>query len=130
MSPGNPGRRFSERITVTNTGEVVKIFLLGMIVAFLAVIALRPQDNSALAAGGADRDGALMGLTGDKEASLFLVDPVNKQIAQYSIKNNNFSLRAARSFKHDLSITEVNNQGGLSVEKAEDEARKSAKAEK
>jgi hypothetical protein len=102
------------------TSETVKIFLLGMIVAFLAVIALRPQDNSALAAGGADRDGALMGLTGDKEASLFLVDPVNKQIAQYSIKNNNFSLRGARSFKHDLSIMEANNQGGISVKDAGD----------
>ena len=112
------------------TVDLVKVFLLGMITAFLAVIALRPNGGVILAAnkgGGAmaGQAGSLIALTGPSDASLFLVDTTNKHIAQYAVDNSRFSLRAARAFKNDLWIKDINRKGGIDLKTAEKEAKKS-----
>lgn len=113
--------------------EAVKIFMLGMITAFLAVLIFQGgHDESkpgaavaADAAGAVAKGGDLLALTGEEKCTLFLIDPVNKQIAQYSVDTARFSLRAARYFKHDMFITEENRRGGIDVERAEKLAKES-----
>lgn len=116
----------------TSTADLVKVFLLGMIVALLGVLALRPDSGSVQAAGGGGAAGpvtanGLIALTGPGDAALFLIDPVNKYIAQYDIDNARFSLRAARYFKNDLYIKDINRKGGIDIDLAEKEAKKSMK---
>ena len=112
------------------TVEAIKIFLLGIITAFLAVLVFRPTDGLTVAAegGAAAKGGDLMAVAtqrGNSDAVLSIIDPTNKYIAQYSVDNARFNLRAARYFKNDLYITDINKKGGLSVKDAAKEAKKS-----
>lgn len=115
----------------TSTADLVKVFLLGMITALLAVIALKPGGGEAQAAaggiGGPVMGNGIMALTAPEEGVLYLVDPVNKYIAQYDLSNSRFSLRSARYFENDLRIKEASDKGGMSVNEAEREAEKSMK---
>ena len=91
------------------TAETVRVFLLGAAVALLAVIALRPSQQSAQAQMAGAPAGNLIALTapgpGARDTSLFLIDPGKQTIACYSAREGNpFSLRATRWFKDDLSI--------------------------
>ena len=98
--------------------DAVRLFLLGMITAFLAVIALRPQ-SGAFSADDGVRAGDLIAVTGPDKATLFLVDTNAKQIAQYGVDNARFSLRGARHYSQDLKVFEGSWTGtGIDVEGA------------
>ncbi len=110
----------------TSTADAAKLFLLGMITALLAVIAFRPNQAATYAGtGGVGNAGGLIAVTGEEKGTLFLVDPVNKYVAQYAVDNARFSLRGARYFKQDLYIRDENRRGGIPVEMAEKMAQRS-----
>ena len=103
--------------------DVVKIFLLGMITAFLAVIALRsPQGTVALAGGGGASSGNIIAVTTPESGSLFIIDTANKQLAQYTTDSRQFRLRAARYFNYDLQLYDSLQQG-MTVKRAKKAAR-------
>lgn len=111
----------------SHVDEKVKIFLLGMVTALLTIIALRPDGSQSLHASdgygmGAGADG-VFALTGPENATLFLVDTNNKQIAQYSMEPGHFSLRRARHYAQDLKIYDDGQKGGITVKKAEELSR-------
>lgn len=108
------------------TLDYVKVFLLGMIAAFLGVLAF--QDNSpgiAFAEGGGSANG-LIAVTGPEKASLFLVDTGTQHIAHY---NNNtggrMKLRDGRLYKYDLGIEDDGRSAGYTVKEAEKMAKES-----
>ena len=118
-----------------NTSDAIRMFLLGVAVALLAVIAFRPAQQSAQAQMAGAPAGNIIALTasGPKDqASLFLIDPAKQTIAFYSAKDANpFSLRGVRWFKDDLSIFYVGkddkdtyNNSGISTKEAETLAKK------
>jgi hypothetical protein len=108
------------------TAEVVKIFLLGMIAAFLAMIALRPEQSVVRADSGV-KSGDVIAVTAPDRATLFLIDTSSKQIAQYGVDTNRFSLRAARHYGYDLSIEEATSPQGMDLKEAKKKAQETTK---
>lgn len=116
------------------TSDGVRLFLLGAAVALLAVIALRPEQQSAQAQMAGAPAGNLIALTspGPKDQmSLVLIDPSKQTMAVYSAKDGSpFSLRAVRWFKDDLSIfytgndRDMFNNAGITTQDAEKLAKK------
>ncbi|MHC4870868.1 MAG: hypothetical protein ACYTFY_03390 [Planctomycetota bacterium] len=87
--------------------DMAKAFLLGIIVALLAVIAFKPavsgSGNSLIAAeGGSSANGMIVvGLSGDTVA---IMDAVNKRLAIYSYTSSKLKLKAARNLEYDLKV--------------------------
>lgn len=98
----------------------VKLFVAGVTVALLAMIAFRGSDQAQ--AGGATV-GTMMALTGVQQnnSMLYLVDAENKSLAVYAYDGNQLQFRAARYFAYDLGIIEMQNRAGLTVDKAKEE---------
>lgn len=110
------------------TGEAIKIFLLGMIVALLGVIAFRPQEQGAAYADDGSAAGGLIAVTGEEKSTLYLIDPAKKVICQYSTDNARFTLRGARYYKNDHGLYDDNKAGGgIPVKEAKKLAEKWAK---
>ena len=111
------------------TADAVKIFLLGMVTAFLAIIAFRPQSAISFAAD-SGRAGDLIAVAAatQNQAVLFLIDTASKQIAQYAVDNQRFSLRGARHYGYDLAIEEASQPGGIDLKNAKKLAQESTKA--
>lgn len=103
--------------------EAVKIFLLGMITAFLAVIVFRgPQSSIAVAdTGGAANN--IIAVTSPKDGNLFLIDTANKYVSQYTTDSSKFRFRTGRYYNYDLQIYD-SFKWGLSVKDARKQARK------
>ncbi|MBN2712786.1 MAG: hypothetical protein JXR97_10210 [Planctomycetes bacterium] len=106
----------------TSSVEMVKVFLLGMICAFIAVMALRPTSSSAKAADGGAMGasaGGMMALTGPKDATLFLIDTKNEIILSYSPTAGRYLLRSGRTYQYDKFLEDENKTGGFTVEEAQ-----------
>lgn len=99
------------------SADGVKLFVAGVVVALLAMIAFQGMDKAQAGGGSA---GSLIALTGVQQntAVLYLVDAENKSLALYAYDGNLFQFRAARYFAYDLGIFELNNRSGVSVEDA------------
>lgn len=90
------------------TSESMKMFLLGLVVALLAVIALRSDSGVATAAdSGGSGNLVALAQSSKNAAMLFLVDMQTRHIAVYMAEDNKFAFQAARSFRYDLGITEA-----------------------
>jgi len=114
------------------TVDAVKIFLLGMIAALLLITALRPESGVGMAATSAtSKGGDLMALAGTN-GQLFVIDTVNKYVAQYAVRQNNgeFTLFAGRYIGHDLAISETFKRNGMTVKEAKEEVDKEEKEAK
>lgn len=97
----------------------VKLFVAGVTVALLAMIAFRGAEQAR--AGGASV-GTVMALTGVQQNNtmLFLVDAENKSLAVYAYDGNQFQFRAARYFAYDLGIFDHQLRSGISIEDAKE----------
>ncbi len=113
--------------------EKIKLFLLGVIVALLAVAVFgnhKTPDLSSLglpaavASDTASGDGVLAVASGD---NLFLINTATKNLAFYSYKSSKFSLRAGRYYKYDLGLVDELRDGGISVKDAKKAADDGAK---
>ncbi len=108
--------------------DVVKIFLLGVVTALLAVLVFSPSRSITLAgdAGGAvSQMGDLMAVAvSGEDATLFLIDPVNKQLAAYNYGGDELNLNGARHYSQDLLLEYASSNRGMTVEEARETAAK------
>ena len=119
----------------TKRWEAARMFLLGIGVALLALLAFRPEAGQAQAqqtAGGAANGIIVVGFTGpgQTDSGVVIVDTTLKTMAYYTSRSSQgMRLRSARYFGHDLSIYEMEHTGatGISVDAAAAEANKDAR---
>ena len=108
------------------TAEAVKVFLLGVIVALLLVVAINPAGQFSFAGtSGVSQKGGLIVVSGDSKGSndelVFIVDTVNNYVAQYGRQGNGqFVLYGARNFANDLRIRDKYNRNGIKVKSKKD----------
>jgi hypothetical protein len=118
-------------MTNEKTMDMTKIFLLGMITAFLAVIAFRPADSSATAADGGGMGAAANGLiavSAPKDGDLFIIDTSTKHVAHYNKDNaDRFLMQGGRDFTNDLFIKDTDKKAGMSVKDAVKQAKEDMK---
>jgi len=107
--------------------EKIKIFLLGAIVALLAVVIFGRSSLTTPVAHAADGtaygDGILAVASGD---NLYLINTATKNIAYYNNKSSKFSLRAGRYYKYDIGLVDENKDGGITVKDAQKAAEGAA----
>ena len=118
------------------TSDAVRMFLLGVIAALLAAIALRPGGQEAQAQMTGAASGNIIALTssgpGNDQITLFLIDPAKQTIAYYTARSSSpFSLRDVRWYKDDLNIyyrggerSGLYNSNGISVREVEELVKK------
>lgn len=95
------------------TVEYIKVFLLGVLVAFTGMLVYQPSHGTVYADGtgvNVERDELGIATVG-KDGSLFLINPKDKIICQYSTDGAGFSLRTARYYGHDIKIFEGSKKG-------------------
>lgn len=105
--------------------ETVKIFLLGMAVAFLGMIALR--GTSSVAAQDPSSGGlqAIASAGGDT-AHLFLVNPTTQIFAYYCARSGRVQLQGTRYYGFDLGIYDA--RPNLTIKEAKNQYEKDIKA--
>lgn len=114
--------------------EKIKIFLLGMAVAFLAVITFElcgnntrnPLIPSAHAADVAVAGDGTMAIAAND--NLYLINTATKNIAYYSYKNAKWTLRGGRYYKFDLGLMDEFRDGGIPVKDAKKTSDDDAKS--
>ncbi len=106
-------------------GEAVKMILLGMTVAFLAVLAIRGGGEGLAADHAAGGSVIALTVSDTKDTYLYLVNTESKHIALYAYDGNKFGFRASRSYQYDR-LEDMNDRRGMSVKDAKQEYEKEA----
>lgn len=101
--------------------ESIKIFLLGAIVALLAVAVLKSyygsNGNMLLAADSGTGNGLIVVTMGSDNEEILVVDSVNHRMAVYDYDSSKIKLKAARNMEYDLKIEkDLSDRSGLSYD--------------
>ena len=103
--------------------EAVKMFMMGLLVAVLAVIAFRATPDVNAYEGGAS-SGTFIALTSNsnngRTSVLYLIDSENKFISLYGYDDSQFQFRASRYYGFDMGIVDMNMRRGLGVDEAKE----------
>jgi hypothetical protein len=104
--------------------EGIRYFLMGIIIALLAVVAFKADSNGnmlmaeeAAGAGSGSANGIIVVTFGGGEFAV--VDARNMRMGVYSFDSSRIKLKAARNIKYDLQVkTEISSSRGMSVTEA------------
>lgn len=104
--------------------EGIKYFLIGIVVALLAVVAFKADSKGNMlmaedggGAGSGSANGIIVVTLGSSE--LAVVDARNMRMGVYSFDSSRLKLKAARNIKYDLQVkTEISSSRGMSVTEA------------